>query len=275
MRALPGRLVLLGHPVAHSLSPTFQNAALSAAAIPLKYEAVDVPPQSLAATLATARANDWAGNVTVPHKETVFAACTELTPVAERVGAVNTFRARGGSLIGHNTDVRGVRAAIAKLMGDEPRDAVIGVVGAGGAAAAVLAAVEEMPGCRALVTNRSGDRRRDLVGRFRSIARESDAGTVARESDIVVNATSLGLRDDDPAAIDVQLLRPGSAVLDLVYSPAETRLVRDARAAGFRAADGLAMLVEQGAAAFGWWFSIAPDIGVMWKSLGGTPRAAR
>ena len=152
---------------------------------------------------------------------------------------------------------------------------MIGVIGAGGAAAAVLAAVEEMRGCRALMANRSATRRRRLVERFGSIARETDAATLARDADIVVNATSLGLRDDDPAPVDVRLLRPGCSVLDLVYSPNETRLVRDARAAGLRAADGLGMLVGQGAAAFGWWFSIAPDIGVMWKSLGRSPRPAR
>jgi shikimate dehydrogenase len=267
MTDLPGRLVLLGHPVAHSLSPGLQNAALQKAGIALRYEALDVAPESLSATLARAKLERWAGNVTVPHKEAVLSACTQLTPVAQRVGAVNAFKVIRGSLVGHNTDVIGFETALIALVREVARGAVFGVIGAGGAAAAVLAAVEKWPGCRALVANRDAGRRDALVARFGSIAQASDAESLARDADIVVNATSLGLRDSDPLPIDLGLLRPGCAVLDLVYSPSETRLVRQARAAGFLAADGLQMLYGQGVHAFGWWFSFAPDTEVMWRAL--------
>jgi shikimate dehydrogenase len=267
MSALPGRLVLLGHPVSHSLSPTFQNAALTAAGIPLRYEAVEVPPGLLHVTLDDAKRERWAGNVTVPHKEAVFARCTELTPIARRVQAVNTFRASPAGIVGHNTDVAGFDTAVLDLLHDSPHGARVGIIGAGGAAAAALAAVAEWPGSTALVSNRNEDRLRALLARFGPFASATDVGDLARNADIVVNATSLGLHPDDPLPVDIGLLRPGCAVLDLVYSPDETRLVREARAAGFRAADGLAMLVGQGAHAFGWWFNQAPDVDVMWRSV--------
>ena len=263
----PGRLVLLGHPVAHSLSPTFQNAALAAAGIAVPYEAMDIPPGLLHVTLDDAKRERWAGNVTVPHKEAVFARCRELTPIAKRVGAVNTFRAAPDGIAGHNTDVEGFREAVEALVERQPANLTFGVIGAGGSAAAVLAAIEAWPGCTAFVANRNDDRLRGLVERFSSVAHASDVETIAGRADIVVNATSLGLRPDDPLPIDVEALADDTAVLDLVYSANGTRLVREARARGLRASDGLPMLVGQGAAAFEWWFGVAPNRDVMWQAL--------
>jgi shikimate dehydrogenase len=271
MSALPGRLVLLGHPVSHSLSPVFQNAALVAAGIDARYEALDVPGGLLHITLDEAKSDRWAGNVTVPHKEAVFARCRELTPIARRVGAVNSFRATPDGIVGHNTDVAGFREATEGLLGRTPADLEFGVIGAGGSAAAILAAIEGWAGCRALVANRSADRLRALVERFSSVAQASDVDEIAGRADVVVNATSLGLRDEDDLPIDVRGLANDTAVLDLVYSPHKTRLVREAAARGLRADDGLSMLVGQGAAAFEWWFGVAPDRDVMWRSLGRAP----
>ena len=271
MTPLPGRLVLLGHPVSHSLSPTFQNAALAAAGIDLRYEALETPQGLLHVTLDEAKRERWAGNVTVPHKEAVFARCSETTAVAQLVGAVNTFRASASGITGHNTDVEGFRTAIRELLGREPAREVFGIVGAGGSAAAAVAAIAGWPGCSALVVNRSTERRDALVARFSSVARGSDAAEIAGTADVVVNATSLGLRGGDELPIDVAMLRRDAAVLDLLYSPDETRLVREARARGHRATDGLSMLVAQGAAAFEWWLGVGPDRDVMWRSLGRAP----
>jgi shikimate dehydrogenase len=268
MNTMPGRLVLIGHPVAHSLSPAFQNAALEEEDFALRYEAIDVNPGELRSTLTSLRASNAAGNVTVPHKEAVFAACDELTAEARRVGAVNSFMMRGSVMVGHNTDVEGVRVATRALLGTDPKNIVVGVIGAGGAAAAVLSAVEGWDGCRALATNRGADRLGALVARFGSVARPSDAAEIAREADIVINATSLGLREADALAIDPHRLRSDCAVLDLVYSRNETALVSEARKSGRRAADGLGMLIAQGAAAFAWWFGIAPNLDLMWMAVG-------
>jgi shikimate dehydrogenase len=270
MSALPGRLVLLGHPVSHSWSPVFQNAALAAAAIPLRYEALDVPPGLFQVTVDDAKRERWAGNVTVPHKEAVFARCREVTPVARRAGAVNVFRADPDGLRGHNTDVDGFREAITTLLGRGPVGLMFGIIGAGGSAAAVLTAIEGWPGCKALVMNRDLDRLDRLIGRFSSVARPSDAGEIVRASDVVVNATSLGLREDDPLPIDPHQLDGDTVLYDLVYTPNRTRLVREAVGRGIRADDGLSMLVGQGAAAFTWWFGVAPDRDVMWRSLART-----
>jgi shikimate dehydrogenase len=261
------RIVLLGHPVAHSLSPRFQNAAIRAAGIDAIYEAIDVPPDQLAATVAALRDTPGsAGNVTVPHKEAMAALCDSLTPLAGRTGAVNTFFLEGSTLVGDNTDVGGFDASARALLGRMPTGLIVGVIGAGGAAAAVLAAVERWPGCGVFVWNRDPSRADRLTSRFGAIARPAallEIGT----ADLVVNATTLGMRDSDPLPIDLSRLGGDRAVIDLVYRPGETRLVREARARGLRATDGLTMLLEQGALAFERWFGVAPDRGAMRAEL--------
>jgi shikimate dehydrogenase len=143
----PERLVLLGHPVAHSLSPRMQDAALKSAGIPLRYEAIDVDPSHFDETIDRLRSENAAGNVTVPHKERMRAACDVLSPLANKVGAVNTFWiADDGSLVGDNTDVGGFDATVRDLLGRRPSELTVGLLGAGGSAAAVLAAVESWYG---------------------------------------------------------------------------------------------------------------------------------
>ena len=267
MSALPGRLVLLGHPVSHSLSPRFQNAALRAAGIPLVYEALDVAPDALAkvfAELATVRAS---GNVTIPHKEAVSALCARRSALAERCGAVNTFWHHDGALIGDNTDVGGVDAIADALLGDARATARVALLGAGGSAAAVLAAAERWGEARVRLYNRNVDRARALASRFdASVQVVSSLDAALEGATLVVNATPVGLRDDD-LPVTVERLPDGAAVFDLVYRTGETAWVRAARAAGHRAADGEGMLVEQGALSFERWFGIEPDRNAMWRAL--------
>ncbi len=261
----PGRLVLLGHPVAHSLSPRFQNAALRSAGIPLVYEAVDVSADGLRTTLDTLRVVDAAGNVTIPHKEAVAAMCDDLTAVARRAGAVNTFWAQDGRLSGDNTDVGGFQAAVAELRADPPR--VVALLGAGGGASAALAAVEAWGGARARVYSRTRRRTQNLCSRFTNIASAADSATEAvRGADLVVNATPVGLLDN-AMPIDPSVLDAGTAVLDLVYRPGGTAWVRSARARGLMASDGTTMLVEQGALAFERWFGLFADRRAMREAL--------
>jgi shikimate dehydrogenase len=264
----PGRLVLLGRSLSHSLSPRFQNAALAHEQIGgnLRYEVLDIPLRALDETLESLAAVNGAGNVTVPYKEQVFERCDRLTPLARRVGAVNTFWFERGELVGDNTDVGGFQAAVAKLLGGSPRALTVGVLGAGGAAAAVLAAAEEWPECSVLIVNRTPERADALCARFPAIAQCCDVDRLAREAQLVVNATSVGLRDE-ALPIDPDRLRPDAAVLDLVYRAGETSWVRAARASGRSAADGLTMLVEQGALAFERWFGVPPDREVMWAAV--------
>ncbi|MDE3152408.1 MAG: shikimate dehydrogenase [Gemmatimonadota bacterium] len=267
MTPRPRRLVLLGHPVAHSLSPRMQNAALRAAGIPLRYEPLDVPAGALDSTLDALIAEDAAGNVTIPHKAAVAARCAVRTPIAERAGAVNTFWVEHGRLVGDNTDVDGFDDAIRELIGALPAHVAVGLVGAGGAAAAVLAAIERWGDCRAGVYNRSEARARALADRFPALATvAATADEAVRGAALVINATSVGLHDD-AIPVPVEALDPAAAVLDLVYRRGDTALVRAARARGRRAAGGLAMLVGQGARAFRRWFGVEPDRRVMWEAL--------
>jgi shikimate dehydrogenase len=265
----PGRLVLLGHPVAHSLSPRFQNAALRRAGIPLVYEALDVAPTELESTLGALRAIGAAGNVTIPHKEAVAAHCDGLTPVARRAGAVNTFWCEGKQLIGDNTDVGGFEAVAAKLLGrpEGTRPISVALLGAGGAAAAVLTAIERWSGAHVRVFGRSSDRTRRLCARFAELADAvQTAEEAARGAELVVNATPIGLADD-AMPIDPARLEPGAAAIDLVYRRGGTAWTRAATRLGRRAVDGTAVLLEQGALAFERWFGVAPDRAVMRDAL--------
>jgi shikimate dehydrogenase len=263
----PGRLVLLGHPLGHSLSPRFQNAALEAAGIPLRYEALDVEPSEFERVVDALWKARAAGNVTIPFKERMHDVCDVLTPLARRVGAANVFWTDDRDrLVADNSDVGGFDAAVVGLLGATPRDMTVGVLGAGGAASAVLAAVEMWPGCSAHVFNRTPERARLLCERFRTVAQPVDDIGVIGGAQLVVNATSIGIRDDD-YPLDPALIAPGAAVLDLVYRPGESAWTRAVRARGHRACDGLPMLIEQGALAFERWFGTPPDRSVMWASL--------
>ena len=267
MRPLPGRLVLLGHPVSHSLSPRFQNAALRAAGIPLVYETLDVAPDALAATLAELAAQHAAGNITIPHKEAVAALCTRRSPLAERCGAVNTYWHEGGALVGDNTDVGGVDAIALALLGAARATARVALLGAGGSAAAVLAAVERWGAARVRLYNRGMERARALASRFGASVQVVESMDEALEgATLVVNATPIGLRDD-ALPVAIERIPAKAAVFDLVYRTGETRWVREAREAGHRGADGEGMLVEQGALSFERWFGIEPDRNAMWSAL--------
>ncbi|HUO51053.1 MAG TPA: shikimate dehydrogenase [Gemmatimonadaceae bacterium] len=266
MRA-PGRLVLLGHPVGHSLSPVFQNAALRHAGIPLTYEARDVLPPDLPAAIALLVEDRAAGNLTIPHKEAMVALCDVVLPVAQRAGAVNAFWVDdAGKLTGDNTDVGGVTLMLTQLMDGPPRGRVA-LLGAGGGAASVLAALERWPGVEVALYNRSPNRAARLAERFPIVTRTVDAAEEAvRGASLVINATAAGL-EDDAMPIAIESLPYDAAVADLVYRRGETPWVRAARACGHRATDGLPMLVEQGALAFERWFGVPAPRQVMWDAV--------
>jgi shikimate dehydrogenase len=267
MTKRPGRLVLLGHPVSHSLSPVFQNAALKASNIPLVYEALDVTARDLRSVLRKLKASNAAGNVTIPHKIAVHDLCDHLTDLAAKVGAVNTFWFDSEKLHGDNTDVGGFDAAARALLGGETVGARVVLLGAGGAAAAVLAAVEDWPDATATVVARHDDRAAALAERFPDVARtEKNVEHAVRGATLIVNATPVG-QHDEGQPVAMALIPKSAAVLDLVYKRGGTPWVRAARDRGIRAADGLPMLLEQGALAFHRWFGSEPDREAMRLSL--------
>jgi shikimate dehydrogenase len=266
MTALPGRLVLIGHPVSHSLSPVFQNAALRQAGIPLTYEPLDVAPGKLGSTVGALRAVHASGNVTVPWKEDFAASCDRLTPIAERVGAVNTFWCDGDVLVGDNTDVGGVLEALARAFPARSFHRVA-LIGAGGSAAAVCAAAERWPGAQVRVWARTQERAAKLAARFAHVSAVASREVALADADLVVNATPLGLQPGDPLPVEPSSIPPKAAVFDLVYQRGETAWVRAARGAGHQAADGLGMLIGQGALAFERWFGQLPDRSTMWAAV--------
>lgn len=264
----PSRLVLLGHPVAHSLSPLFQTAALARAGIAVAYDALDVAPASLPALLDALVRERVAGNVTIPFKHAVAARCTRRTAIAEQTGAVNTFWVEDGALVGDNTDGPAFHDVAVALLGGVPAGACVAVLGAGGAAAAVVAAAAAWPGVEIRVWGRTRERATALAARWESVASvAATARDAVRGASLVVNATPVGLHDESIAPIDPAALPGDCAVLDLVYGPGETAWVRAARARGHRAADGLGMLIAQGALAFERWFGTAPDRAAMWDAV--------
>jgi shikimate dehydrogenase len=255
------RVVLIGHPVAHSLSGAMQQAAFDALGIDATYEMWDRPAIELGDAISELRGDDFLGaNVTIPHKERVVPMVDRLTEEAHATGAVNTITREGKRLVGHNTDVAGFRVALDKLVGKQkmPKQAV--VLGAGGGARAVVFGLITEGFQRIIVFNRHLHRAEGMVRFFaRSAAHmelrampwhESIIEAELAKSKVLVNATSIGLAAEE-SPVPADILQSELLVLDLIYN--RTRLLRDAEAAGATTMDGELMLLHQGAAAFTLW----------------------
>ena len=267
MSPLPGRLVLLGHPVSHSFSPAFQNAALERASLPIRYETIDVTPDALDDQLDRLIAENAWGNVTIPHKEHVARRCARRTEIAERVGAVNTFWIEDGALAGDNTDVGGFLELLAETAPDIDTRRPATLLGAGGAAAGVVAALEQAGFGEIRIHARSPARAASLGARFAAARITDSLDHALKGAALLVNATPVGL-DFTSLPIDVERIDPDTVVLDLIAGAHQTPFVRAARSRGLRAADGMTMLLAQGALSFQRWFGIAPDRAVMRQAVG-------
>ncbi|MCS7178652.1 MAG: shikimate dehydrogenase [Anaerolineae bacterium] len=278
-------LGVIGWPVAHTLSPAMQNAALAARGLNYIYVPLPVPPERLPAALYGLPALGFVGvNVTVPHKEAVLPYMAELTPIAMAVGAVNTIVVReDGSLLGDNTDGAGflddLRAHGIRV-GESPDEAPSPyrralIVGAGGAARAV-AYVLAGAGMEVAVVNRTLERALDLCATIRRAWPEapitahpfpSALARLAPEADLIVNATSLGLHEADPLPWDPAVpFLPRQVVYDLIYT-GRTPFLALAEQYGARAIGGLGMLIYQGARAFELWTGVPAPVEVMAAAL--------
>ncbi len=244
VRATTKVLAVIGDPVEHSLSPVMYNAAIACLGLDAVYTAIPSDHSAVPHVIRAFEAVGIAGNVTVPHKITVAQLLIRLTPLAKQLGAVNTFWPDGGRLVGDNTDVRGVLDSLDPLGPIGPWL----VFGTGGAARAVAAAARDSD-VSLLVRSRTRGRESEFVEWARGIGVDArvDDGTTAGTA---INATPLGLDQADNAPIEPARLDGCRAVLDLVYVPGETAWVRACRARRMNAADGRAVLVNQGIAAF-------------------------
>ena len=272
------RVVLIGHPVAHSFSAQMQQAAFDALGIDARYELLDTPTPALQETIEGLRADDYLGaNVTIPHKERAATFVDRKSDDAAATGAVNCITREGKRLIGHNTDVDAFRVSLDVLVGKQkmPRAAV--VLGAGGGARAAVHALITMGFQRVVVFNRHLHRAEGLVKHFgRSAAHmelrampwhESVIESELSRTKVLINATSVGLASDE-SPIPGELLPPDLLVMDMIYNPPETRLLRDAKAAGAAGLmNGEMMLLQQGVDAFQLWTGQQAPVEVMRQKL--------
>jgi shikimate dehydrogenase len=249
-----------------------QGAAISARGLDAVYVALECSDTSFEGMMRGLALAGGGGNVTLPFKEAAAAQVDRASPEVERTGACNTFWGQGGLVHGDNTDVAGFRGAASSLLPDGLGGATVLLLGAGGAARAALCGLVDAGAGEVWVLNRSADRARRLVdrlggGRTRVLddLRELTGGSV----DLVVQATPLGLSADDPSPFDLEGGPAVGALLDLVYSPDETPLVKAARKAGIPAADGREMLVLQGAEAFRRWFGDPVPVEEMRRAIAG------
>ncbi|SFU94036.1 shikimate dehydrogenase [Alicyclobacillus macrosporangiidus] len=262
---------VLGWPVGHSASPAMMNAAFRAAGQAAVYMSFEVAPTHIAAAVEGLRALGAGGfNVTIPHKQAVFSLLDEVTDTARMAGAVNTVRVDpGGRLWGHNTDVDGWWESVRPHLEGIPER--VAVLGAGGAARAVLTALAlRAPGTRVAVAARRLERAEALAVQFGDWLRVqvfpwADRHACVAQADLVAQTTPIGMWPETDAAPveDGRCFRAGQVVQDAVYRPLRTRFLEEAAARGATAVDGLSMLVEQGALAYERWFEAPAPRAVM------------
>ncbi len=268
---------VLGHPIGHTLSPIMHNAAFEALGLDALYLAFDVNPEQLMTVLPAMRSMGFGGvNLTIPHKEVAFRGLEQLDESARLLGAVNTVQFAEQGLVGHNTDGYGFLRALEEAFGKSTRDDVVFVLGSGGAGRAV-ALTAAQAGARQ-VTVADVDRARservgeEIRGRFPAVsvqvvANASEQVVASRQADLVVQATPVGMKAGDRSLLPPEAFRAGQRAFDLIYHVPETVFMKAARAGGAEAANGLGMLLHQGARAFQIWTGREPAVAAMRQAL--------
>jgi shikimate dehydrogenase len=282
----PIRLGVFGDPVAHSLSPQMQNAALHACGIEMQYARFHIRANELRSALLFLRKLDFVGiNLTIPHKMAAFTQIDEADESATRAGAANTIRVREKKLLGSNTDGEGFLRAIRTQFSIDLRDLRVMIIGAGGGTGRAIAWQCALESCeRLLLVNRTLEKANVLVEQLRPFfsgprvlgptARLEAIGwneTTMRmqlaDIDLIVNTTPLGMNPSDPSPVPARLLAPHHIVFDCVYGSSKTALLRAAEETGARGANGLSMLLHQGALSFSIWFNREAPIEAMRAAL--------
>ena len=264
---------VLGHPIGHTLSPVMHNAAFRALGMDAIYLAFDVHPDRLLSVLAAMKDMGLGGvNITVPLKEVAAKGLPQLDDSARLLGAVNTVKFMPDGMIGYNTDGAGFLQAVEEAFGESVAGKSVFICGAGGAGRAV-ALVCAGSGVRSLTIAdtdpaRPGNVAREVESQFGvGVTIASRWEEEAREADIVVQATPLGMKPGDPLPLKAEAFRGGQAVFDLVYMYPETAFMKAAKANGAQTANGLGMLLHQGVHAFEIWTGVKPPVDVMKKAL--------
>lgn len=259
------RACVIGWPIEHSRSPIIHGYWLKRYGIEGSYTKEAVSPESLGSFLATLAANGFAGcNVTIPHKEKAYALAAERDASARAIGAANTLWLEGGALHAANTDTYGYMTYLTTRVPDwKLRDAPVSILGAGGAARAIVFGFLEAGVSEIRLFNRSADRAealgRDFGPRVK-VMPWSEISSASRDASVLVNTTSLGLKGEGRIEVDFTSFNSSCIVSDIVYVPLETDLIRAARSHGLRTVDGLGMLLHQAVPGFEKWFGTRPEV---------------
>lgn len=266
---------VIGFPAKHSLSPLMHNAAFHALKINAEYKIFEKTPEELAVFLNSLTQEGIAGlNVTVPYKEKVISFLTKLSREAKLIGAVNTIKVSGAKLEGFNTDAEGILAHLKKELKFNPKNKKIALIGAGGAAKAVCVALaKEKPKS---ITLYDIDRIKaesllcQLKENFAKIdfnLADTIEGLAISSADLLINATPIGMKEEDPLLVPEGLLQRNLLVYDLVYNPDKTKLLQAAERIGAKFTNGLGMLLYQGAASFKIWTAKKAPLKIMRDAL--------
>lgn len=257
---------VIGWPVAHSLSPRLHGHWLRAYELPGAYVPLPVRPENFGRVIAALPLMGFAGvNVTLPHKEAAYALATTLDEDARATGAVNMLVFEDGAVHGRNRDVAGFADHLVETLGAEvARRGPAVVLGAGGAARAIVVALGRLGAPEIRLVNRTEARAQALVARFADLPVRVMAwgawDQAFADAGLLVNTTALGMTGKPALDVPLDRLPASAAVADIVYSPLETGLLRAARARGHATLDGLGMLMHQAAPAFAAWFGVTPSV---------------
>ncbi len=271
-------LGIIGRPVAHSLSPLMQNAALEAMGLDWIYVPFAVREEDLPRAVMGLKTLGVIGfNVTIPHKTAIIPLLDRITPEAALMGAVNTVKREGDELVGYNTDGAGFIKSLREDLGFDPAGRRILVLGAGGAARAAVASLSQAGAAVVAIANRSHGRGEKLAGEFSAVfsgtqfaAKSLDISLFNSEVqnfDLLVNTTSVGMGESAFDGLDISRMKQTASVYDMVYAPWETPLLAQARKAGLSCANGIGMLVAQGECALSIWSGMEPPTGVMRRRI--------
>jgi len=267
---------LLGYPIKHSFSPAMHNAAFKALGIKAEYRLFEKKPQELTDFFKKLRNGSIRGvNVTIPYKEEALRYLDEISQEAELIGAVNTILVKGKSLIGYNTDGSGFVLSLRKEMGISPKDKKIVIIGAGGASRAISIHLAQEKAANIILSDIIPDKAEKLASHIRknisrvkvSTVKKEELNSGVRTADILINATPVGMKPDDPLPIDPRILHPRLLVCDLIYNPPKTKLLIKAEKIGAKTLNGLGMLLYQGALAFTIWTGREAPIEIMARAL--------
>lgn len=256
---------VIGHPIKHSKSPLIHNHWIEKHGLSGAYTAIDIAPEDLKDGVQKLIDEGFAGfNVTIPHKQEIFKLCADVDATAQAIGAVNTVLIRDGNLHGTNTDAFGfIENVRQSAFGVDFLHRPAVVLGAGGAARAIVHGLIEAGAGQIIVMNRTADKAKDVAELNTDIVRVAPwerRGDMLRDCGLLVNTTSLGMVGKDPLDIDLSLLPDDATVSDIVYAPLMTDLLKDANARGNQIVTGIGMLLHQARPAFEKWFGVLPEV---------------